>query len=65
MYDFDALPEADRGISTTFGPPASCGAGIAPGCLGDEVAVWDLRERKVIQTADLGAHSGALMVRFL
>jgi selenium-binding protein 1 len=65
MYDFAALPAANRGISSTFGPPASCGAGIDPGCLGDEVAVWDLRRREVIQTADLGANSGALMVRFV
>jgi selenium-binding protein 1 len=65
MYDFETLPEANRGISTTFGSPAGCAAGIEPGCLGNEVAVWDLRERKVIQTADLGEHSGALMVHFL
>jgi methanethiol oxidase len=65
MYDFAALPDANRGISSTFGPPATCGGGIDPGCLGDEVAVWDLRRREVIQTADLGANSGALMVRFV
>ena len=65
MYDFDALPSANRGISTTFGPPALCGGGIEPTCLGDEVAVWDLRQQKVIQVANLGAHSGALEVRFL
>src|SRR5919106_4959697 len=41
MYDFAALPAANRGISSTFGPPATCGGGIDPGCLGDEVAVWD------------------------
>ena len=65
MYDFDALDEANRGISTTFGPPGLCGAGIAPSCLGDEVAVWDLRQQKVIQVANLGTHSGALEVRFI
>jgi methanethiol oxidase len=65
MYDFAALPGANRGISSTFGPPATCGGGIDPGCLGDEVAVWDLRRREVIQTADLGTNSGALMVRFV
>ena len=63
MYDFAGLPKANRGISSTFGPPATCGAGIDPGCLGDEVAVWDMRRQKVIQTADLGTNSGALMVR--
>jgi selenium-binding protein 1 len=65
MYDFDALPEANRGISSTFGPPAFCAGGIAPSCLGDEVAVWDLREGKVIQVANLGPQSGALEVRFI
>lgn len=65
MYDFDALHEANRGISTTFGPPALCGPGINPACLGDEVAVWDLHERRVVQVANLGANSGALEVRFI
>jgi selenium-binding protein 1 len=65
MYDFESLPEANRGISTTFGSPAGCAGGIDPGCLGNEVAVWDVRQRKVIQTADLGASSGALMVHFV
>jgi len=65
MYDFDSLPEANRGISTTFGPPGLCGVGLAPTCLGDEVAVWDLQQRKVIQVANLGANSGALEVRFI
>ena len=65
MYDFESLPGANRGISTTFGPPALCGAGIDPGCLGNEVYVWNLRTRKVIQTADLGQSSGALMVHFV
>jgi len=65
MYDFESLPGANRGISTTFGSPAACAGGIDPGCLGDEVAVWDVREQKVIQTADLGKNSGALMVHFV
>ena len=65
MYDFETLPEANRGISTTFGSPAGVAAGIDPSALGDEVAVWDLRQRKVIQTADLGQHSGALMVHWV
>lgn len=65
MYDFDTLEEANRGISTTFGPPGLCGAGIAPACLGDEVAVWDLDRQEVIQVANLGANSGALEVRFI
>ena len=65
MYDFDLLPGANRGISSTFGPPAACAAGIEPGCLGNEVAVWDLGRREVVQVADLGANSGALEVRFI
>jgi selenium-binding protein 1 len=65
MYDFDSLVEANRGISTTFGPPAVCGAGIDPTCLGGEVSVWNLRRQKVVQVADLGANSGALEVRFI
>lgn len=65
MYDFDALDKANRGISTPFGPPALCGAGVDPNCLGDEVAVWDLAQQKVIQVANLGPHSSALEVRFI
>jgi selenium-binding protein 1 len=65
MYDFDSRPDTNRGISTTFGPPALCGAGIDPSCLGGEVAVWDLRRKKVIQVADLGPNNGALEVRFI
>jgi methanethiol oxidase len=65
MYDFASPPGANRGISTTFGPPGKCAGGIDPTCLGNEVAVWNLRRRKVIQTADLGAASGALEVRFI
>jgi len=65
MYDFESLHEANRGISTTFGPPATCAGGIEPSCLGGEVAVWDVKQRKVIQTADLGANSGALMVHWI
>jgi selenium-binding protein 1 len=65
MYDFDSLAEANRGISSTFGPPALCGGGIDPTCLGDEVAVWSLQPRRVIQVESLGANSGALEVRFI
>lgn len=65
MYSFDSLRGAKLGISTTFGPPALCGSGIDPGCLGSEVSVWDVRRQKVTQVADLGASSGALEVRFI
>lgn len=65
MYDFDTRPDLNRGISTAFGPPALCAPGIDPTCLGDEVAVWDLKRRSVVQVANLGQHSGALQVRFI
>jgi selenium-binding protein 1 len=65
MYDFAMTPDAELGISTTFGPPATCGVGIDPTCLGNEVSVWDVHHEQVIQTADLGTNSGALMVRFV
>jgi selenium-binding protein 1 len=65
MYDFAAHHKANRAISTSFGPPALCGGGIDPTCLGDEVAVWDLERQKVIQVQSLGANSGALEVRFI
>jgi selenium-binding protein 1 len=65
MYDFAMEPEADRGISTTFGPPALCGGGIDPTCQGNEVSVWDVHRERVIQVANLGANSGALEVRFI
>jgi selenium-binding protein 1 len=39
MYDFASVHQANRGISTTFGPPALCGGGIDPTCLGSEVSV--------------------------
>jgi selenium-binding protein 1 len=65
MYDFASLRAANRAISTTFGPPALCGGGLDPSCLGNEVSVWDVRREEVIQTADLGPNSGALEVRFI
>ena len=65
MYDFAMTPDGDSAISTTFGSPALCAPGIDPTCLGDEVAVWDVHAEAVIQTANLGANSGALMVRFV
>ena len=65
MYDFAVAPDGDRAISSTFGSPALCAPGIDPTCLGDEVSVWDVRAEAVVQTANLGANSGALMVRFV
>src|SRR5688500_16031720 len=47
MYDFAMTPDAELAISTTFGSPALCAAGIDPTCLGDEVAVWDVRTEEV------------------
>ncbi|HTE50832.1 MAG TPA: selenium-binding protein SBP56-related protein [Kofleriaceae bacterium] len=65
MYDIDGRIEANRLISTTFGPPGLCGGGLDPTCLGNEVAVWNILTRKVVQIADLGTNSGALEVRFI
>jgi selenium-binding protein 1 len=65
MYDFAMTPDAELAISTTFGAPALCAPGIDPACLGDEVAVWDVHAEEVVQTMNLGANSGALMVRFI
>lgn len=65
MYDFAMTPDDEWGISTAFGPPALCAPGIDPSCLGDEVYVWNAHDEAVVQTANLGANSGALMVRFV
>jgi selenium-binding protein 1 len=65
MYDFAMTPDGELGISTTFGAPAKCAAGVDPACLGDEVSVWDMHAEQVIQTESLGANSGALMARFV
>ena len=65
MYDFAMTPDGASAISSTFGSPALCAPGIDPTCLGDEVSVWDVESEAVVQTADLGANSGALMVRFV
>ena len=65
MYDFAMTPDAELAISTTFGSPAQCAPGIDPACLGAEVAVWDVHAEEVVQRADLGANSGALMARFI
>jgi selenium-binding protein 1 len=65
MYDFAMTPDGELGISSTFGAPALCAAGIDPTCLGDEVAVWDVHAETVVQTESLGENSGALMIRFL
>lgn len=65
MYDFAMTPDAELAISTAFGSPAGCAAGIDPTCLGNEIAVWDVATETVVETIDLGANSGALEVRFL
>ncbi len=65
MYDFAMTPDGERAISTTFGSPAQCAAGIDPTCLGDEVAIWDVHAEEVIETESLGTNSGALMARFV
>jgi selenium-binding protein 1 len=64
MYDAGFKPELNRMITTTFGKPADVAGFINVPGLGNEVYVWDLLQRKVIQKADLGANCGALEVRW-
>jgi selenium-binding protein 1 len=52
-------------ITTTFGLPKDVGPMANPAGLGNEVYVWDYKERKVLQTVDLGPQTGALEVRWL
>lgn len=66
MYDFDADLNANRAITSTFGPIAQCAAGaLVPTCYGNTISVWDYANQQVIQNIDLGEHSGAMEVRIL
>lgn len=58
MYDLAFKPEINRAVSTTWGYPGDVlQAPYGPN--GDEVAVWDVEQEKIIQTVDLGPNSGA------
>jgi methanethiol oxidase len=65
MYDIGINLLRNRMISTAFGLPAGVAGGINPGALGDEVYVWDFKQRKVLQVEKLGPSTGALEVRWL
>jgi len=65
MYDAGFKPELNRLITTTFGLPKDIEGPINVGGFGDEVYVWDLAKRRVIQRVKLSPNSGALEVRWL
>jgi selenium-binding protein 1 len=65
MYDAGINLLRNRMITTTFGLPKDVGGSLNPGGLGNEVYVWDYKERKVLQRVDLGPQTGALEVRWL
>jgi selenium-binding protein 1 len=65
MYDVGINLLRNRMITTTFGLPKDVGAMANPAGLGNEVYVWDYKERRVLQTVDLGPQTGALEVRWL
>jgi selenium-binding protein 1 len=64
MYDAGMKPELNRMVTTSFGLPKEVGPGITIDGLGTDVYVWDWKERKVIQTENIGAGTGALEVRW-
>lgn len=64
MYDAGINPELNRMITTSFGLPRHVGPGITIENLGTDVYVWDLKARRVIQTENIGAGTGALEVRW-
>lgn len=65
MYDVGINLLRNRMVTTTFGLPKDVGGSLNPDGLGNEVYVWDYKERKVLQTVDLGPKTGALEVRWL
>lgn len=65
MYDIGINRLRNRMISTAFGLPADIAGGIDLGALGDEVYVWDFKQRQVLQVENLGPNTGALEVRWL
>jgi len=68
MYDVGFKSELNRMVTTTFGEPKDVAGGIdvtSPTLgLGNEVYVWDMGSRRVIQTVDLGPGTGALEARW-
>jgi selenium-binding protein 1 len=64
MYDAGLKPELNRLVTTSFGLPKNVGPGITIDGLGTDIYVWNWKERKVIQTENIGAGTGALEVRW-
>jgi selenium-binding protein 1 len=64
MYDAGLKPELNHMVTTSFGLPKNVGSGITIEGLGTDIYVWDWKERKVIQTENIGSGTGALEVRW-
>jgi selenium-binding protein 1 len=64
MYDAGIKPELNRMITTSFGLPKHIGPGITIDGLGTDIYVWDWKKRRVVQTENIGAGTGALEVRW-
>jgi selenium-binding protein 1 len=68
MYDVGLKGELNRMITTTFGLPKDIAGGINTASptlgLGNEVCMWDMQARRVIQRVDLGPGTGALEARW-
>jgi selenium-binding protein 1 len=64
MYDAGIKPELNRMVTTSFGLPKNIAPGITIEGLGTDVYIWDWKGRKVIQTENIGAGTGALEVRW-
>lgn len=64
MYDAGIKPELNRMVTTSFGLPKEVGPGITINGLGTDIYIWDWKERRVIQTENIGAGTGALEVRW-
>ena len=65
MYDLGINRIRNRMVTTSFGLPANIAPGITIDGLGEEINMWDYREKKIIQTVHIGAGSGPLEVRWL
>lgn len=64
MYDVGLKPQINRMITSSFTPPDAYRPGIPPlDRVGDEVVVWDLETREVLQVAQLD--KAPLEVRWL
>jgi len=68
MYDVGFKAELNRMVTTSFGLPKDVAGGIDvtnPTLgLGDEVCVWDMQARRVLQRVSLGPATGALEARW-